>query len=320
MDFILQLTKWGFSSVDVALAALLIFGSVFFFVVRGGSRNRFNIKPEDAFDALPSAWPSIVILWASMSLAIRLGSFFLPSANLKSLRLVISSDPEKTLFMTYLVGFIALWVVYFLSRVEQPFFKTRTLRRLLMMHTYNCQSRLTNPSEAPADFEEIQQKKANSSVQALSILAASAAVLISLSADKETLLLPYDVVMWRKFMLLLSVSTAVLAFYCFLIAVDILDTAFNTFRHDIKVKLLKNLYGLSVNPKYFGLILLMLSLAFYVASSQPGLGALALAAATFTGYSHWFPRIKPRSGVQQLEWLLRVILLVIPATVMFASM
>lgn len=298
---------------DLLLLILLVFGLTSFVFARTPTS-----QPIDAsfkkYETLAVAWPSILVLWSALALVLRSGTPFIPVDSLQQLNANAAADSDKTLFLVYLIGFISLWMVYFASRSD--YVATKTLRTLLSNISLNWRDIEKQNLETYEErriydeFENIQKAKASSSVQALSIMAASAAVVISLSSElRADFSKNGEMDVWKQFTLTTSLICGLTAFYCFVVAVDVLDTVTNRFVDDAKTKVLKHLFDRSRNPKYYGLVLLMFSLAFYVAATLPAVGALALSVAMFTGYSHWFPRLSDRT---KLEWALRTFFVAVP--------
>lgn len=324
---------FSLSNVDVMLLALFTFGVLSFFAVRlFGARGSDALEApalgtEAAYESLPVAWPTILIVWSLAAFVLGRVYSILPGEMAIKLAQEVESNRQKMLFLVYLVGFGSMWVVYFLSASNNFFFKVRSLRRLLMtfsVHWLTEHKRISSATDTDVHRKETQllglkdsqEKKAASSIASIALLIAAAAVVIGLINDTSLVAANDDDKVWIGFMLGLAATSAITAFYCFIVAADVLETVFNRFEPEsLRLKLTDRLYKYAINPKYYGLIFLMLSVAFFAAAREPALGALALAVATFIGYGHWFPRLNPRQGLEKLEWLMRISIVAVPALI-----
>jgi hypothetical protein len=326
-----QISVYGLTNTEVLLLGLLAFGIVSFVSARLIVRYRVlrNGPPlpgsEEAYEYLPVAWPTIFIIWPIAAIALGRFQSILPGETAMRFQSEVVADGQKLLFLVYAVGFASMWLVYFMSKSENTLFKVRSLRRLLSLYSVHwniaiAESRAQETAKGDAESHPLlgqQEKKAASSMASIALLIASAAVVLGLINDtalqsSQTGTLP----LWDSVMLGLAAATAIAAFYCFLVAADVLETVFNRFEPEaMHFKIIGNLYRYAINPKYFGLIFLMASVALFAAARQPAFGALALASATFIGYGHWFPRLNPRRGLAKLEWVIRITIVVLPALV-----
>lgn len=320
------------SDAEIALIALLLFGLLSYAYSRGRAYylDRMHGVPdeqsEEFYMRLPVAWPTIFIIWSCAALAIIWAYPAIPTPWAIPFQQAVLADEGKQLFLIYLVGFASMWITYLLSSSDNSLLKSRSLRRLLMAYSQNWQKKIPpRPGQTLAEIaeEEIsrekevieaRQRKANSSITWIALLVAAAAVMLGLINDVALQEIDKAGV-WEKAMLAAAAASAIIAFYCFVVAADALETVFNDFsgvHPDLQIRLVDRLYGYALNPKYYGLICLISSVALFAAARYPLFGALALATATFIGYGHWFPRLRTRHGVERLEWILRIGIVVIP--------
>jgi len=331
----LYFLNWvGTSGVHAAMSALLLFGLVSYAISRTQVKYNYwmegipSKESEDYYNRLPVAWPMIFVLWpvATFVLIWLYSLFQTPWSDM--LRQEVVLDSAKQLFLIYLVGFASMWGVYLLSQCNSLFLVSRTLRRLLMTYSSDWPHHNdgaeryavgeTKASEGAISGEkaviEARQKKANSSITWIALLIAAAAVMLGLIND-VALERGANMTAWEATMLAAAATTAIIAFYCFVVSADALETVFNNFtlvKPDVQMQIIKRLYEYTLNPKYYGLISLISSVALFAAARYPLFGALALATATFIGYGHWFPRLRPRQGLARLEWVLRIGIVVVP--------
>jgi hypothetical protein len=312
----------GLSKGQVALVALLLFGLASFII--GRIWVYFQTQGDDSLDEymrLPVAWPSIFVVWAGAALALGWAYALLPDIWVQRIDREIMSDPQKQLFLVYLIGFASMWFVYLLSRSDNPILRAKSLRRLLMtcsMHWHE------EPPEKihEDDVIRLQRDKAGSAITSIAIQIAAAAVILGMIQDAALQASAgVTLTLWQESTLALAAASAIIAFYCFVVAADVLETIFNRFRPaGLHVKIVGKLYDYAINPKYYGLIFLISSVALFAAAMHPLFGALSLATATFIGYGHWFPRLRPRQGLERLEWILRIGIVALPAALVFRAL
>ena len=233
------------SDARVALVALLLFGLVSYVISRAQvyhldqQYGEPDEKTEEYYMRLPVAWPTIFVVWASAVLAFIWVYPFVPTPWAIPLQQEVLADPGKQLFLIYLVGFASMWAVYLLSGSSNRLLKSRSLRRLLMAYSGNWSNKDTAPPPAwaelierdvPSEREVIaaHQRKANSSITWIALLIAAAAVVLGLIND-VALQRANDMSVWEATMLATAAGSAIIAFYCFVVSADALETVFNDF-------------------------------------------------------------------------------------------
>jgi protein-S-isoprenylcysteine O-methyltransferase Ste14 len=280
----------------------------------------------ETYNSLPGVMPrllapSLVLAAAFLYLGYHF-SLFEPAASETG-----HSRAERIMYTTYFAFFVAMWGMYFLSRwapkgeeVQGKWFfrilRIRTLRRLLIETTENwgdlisgyvrdARAEAAAGGESPpsvkriseeaelARFEQQFKDKSNSSLQNLGMLAGAAALELSQIASihhwhiEET--------RWSLTTLGVGALASITALVCFIIAADSLDSLFNRFRNkEERHVLIRFFYLKSVNPRYFGLMSLLVGAVMLVADISPCLGSVSLAIICTVGYPHWFPSgVKP---------------------------
>lgn len=243
-------------------------------------------------------------------------------------RFNVFSSPEistevragRVLFIAYLGAFLGMWAVYFLSRRGPAFFSIRTLRRLLFGTTQDwaalVNGYLRDNTKGEADLKIIEdqsREKGRASLTNIGMLIGAA----TLELGQITSVghwSGYPPTPWTNLMLGIGSVTAVTALACFVVAADSLDSLFNRFREpDDRHILIRYFYIRSLNPRYFGLMCLLVAAPVIIADISPCIGAMSIAIIAVVGYPHWFPS---QIGVDYLQsphpiWRLGVVLIVL---------
>ena len=254
-----------------------------------------NDKPLKEYENLPTALTRIIIISLIMIGAIFLLAFFSiwPTPQLGIDWPIQSIQIQRILFISYMTIFISLWTVYFLSRSNIRFFHVKTLRRLLSDASEQWQDHINiNNPEDYKEFRESQHRKAQSTMIAIAIMIATSLILlgeihnIALNSSLES------VSTWQLFLLSVAAITALVSLICFIISVDAMDSLFNKFKTEEVARRLKMyFYKKTLNPKYFGLIFLLVSVVFIVAYYNLTLSCVVIGIFISIGYSHWFPYV-----------------------------
>ncbi len=216
----------------------------------------------------------------------------------------ITLNQNQYIFVLYLSFFASLWIVYFNSRKrnadpndKQPAgitsFKIKSLRRLLSESSVHWIPFNKESSAALDDLEDSFRKKADTSMKVLAILIA---VTVLIMKEVSSVLVNSECLTFEVLMLYMSGFSSLVAFICFVISVDALDIVFNKFRTELDRRIIiYHYYQSTINPRYFGLIGMMLGVIFLASYYSPLAGSLAIGITLFVGYFHWFPEIRPYS-------------------------
>lgn len=238
-------------------------------------------------------------------------------------------------FLVYFAIFAAIWTTYFLSKSTWSLLQSRTLRLLLFNTSVNWGSirdRLRNVDEddliiasnLSAEDEEIVatvetqfRDKARSATQNLGMLLAVACLELAqinlLSRDTRT----DDP--WTKLTLGVATLSSITAFVLFILATDSLDSLFNKFKlSGDRHILVDHFYRASINPRYYGLSLLILSAVMIIGNREPRLGAVSFGIVFSAGYYHWFPRISSDLDAAGESERVRVVVLAVRVLVILA--
>jgi hypothetical protein len=232
---------------------------------------------------------------------------------------------EKAIYLAYIVAFMTMWALYFLSRSDKPFFRFRTLRRLLLGTTVNWAHTITEYLGDGAEeqkklaalelFERKFKEKSTSSMTNLGMLIGAAA--LELGQISVVSHWHDDTGTWARFTLGVGAVSAITALIFFIVAADSLDSLFNHFRSDDdRHILIRYFYIRSVNPRYVGLMSLLVAATMLIADVSPRVGAISVAIITFAGYPHWFPsQVSPEAVVAPYKGLrsfLTLVLIIVP--------
>ena len=230
---------------------------------------------------------------------------------------------DRLTFLLYSSIYAAIWLAYFFSKSEKlTFFRRRSLRMLLVCTSENWKEadeqilddenlQGENPSlDFPfktlarnryeitaAKIEETFRDKARSATQNLGMLLAIACLeLAQINLITKGLQVTDE---WTKLTLGIATLASITAFVMFIVATDSLDTVFNQFRIPAdRHRLVNHFYRSSINPKYYGLTLLILSAVMIIGNREPLLGASAFGIVFAVGYHHWFPRIDCEAPIE----------------------
>ncbi|SFK11674.1 hypothetical protein SAMN05216302_10015 [Nitrosomonas aestuarii] len=268
----------------------------------GHPERRENLEKDDSeagiveYARLKPAYPWILITFFFVTYFFVLLFFILHIAGYS-----ISLEVSHYVFLLYISLFTSSWIVYFNSHKrsasynfdyksrQAAIFKIRSLRRLLSESSIQWKN--SNKEIAQIGLEDSFRRKSSTSMQVLAILIAVTVLLMDrvsnlISANSN------DATFIENGMLYLSGFSSIVSFICFVISVDALDVVFNKFytardRHLI----LQHYYQSTINPRYFGMLGMILGIIFLAAYHDPLAGCFAVGVTFFIGYYHWFPDI-----------------------------
>lgn len=195
----------------------------------------------------------------------------------------------KMIFTTYITSYILIIFFYFIS-IECDI-DVQSLRRLL-----HDESLLWDRESSNTDRVPFFREKAKTTITALAIIIAASTLLSTRAYEALNQLnigsgkLINSDSNWQIAMLYASIIFSCSSFILLVVAVDALDTTFNQFNGNTD-KIVSYYYRHAVYPKYFGLVSVILSFVFYIASSLPEIASAAVGLLISVGYYHWFPNI-----------------------------
>jgi hypothetical protein len=277
----------------------------------------------DKFKKLDSALPSI------LAFAIPIAIISIYFAN--RFFLIDTAWPIKTplgadrlIFIAYLSLFASMWAVYFLSKIDLKVFRVRTLRRLLLWTSEHWEPLLCDyliedgkesegeggkkeASDRLKEIEDAFKTKSQSILQTISMLIAVA----TLELGQIVVVHHWDVDdagkvdvitrNWCSFTLAVGSLAAIFAMVSFLVAADSLDSIFHRYRLSTnRHELIRYFYVGAIDPRYFGLVGVLLAAIMVIAHVNPCLGAISIAIIICVGYSHWFPYVGPMWTTEQI--------------------
>jgi len=200
-------------------------------------------------------------------------------------------------FLVYANLFLAFWVSYFTSRKppgrEGHLSPLQSLRRLLGETAAHWPAVDCQDGNSRRQLVAAFRRKADSSIQLLAIMIAISILIL----DRVTTIIDGLQVASSSFepdfaFLMLSVSgvAAIVSFVCFVVSVDALDVVFNKFdRVQTGQTVVRHYYQSTINPKYYGLLSMLIGVICLAAYYHFYIGALAIGIALAVGYFHWFP-------------------------------
>jgi len=207
------------------------------------------------------------------------------------------SSPEW-LFIIYGNFFLAFWATYFTSR--KPILKQndylsplQSLRRLLGETAAHWPTSNEDETIYKQQLVDSFRRKSNSSILMLSIMIAVSILIL----DRVTTILDglqlsgiEHVAKFRLLLLALTGITAIISFVCFVVSVDALDVVFNKFK-SVRTgqTIIRHYYQSTINPKYYGLLSMLVGVICLSAYYHYYIGCLAVGVTLFVGYFHWFP-------------------------------
>jgi hypothetical protein len=222
-------------------------------------------------------------------------------------------------FLAYLCAYGSVWIVYFGSLIDHRYCRVQSLRMLLYLTVWKATLHETASSD-PKKRTTFIQEKADASMTTLAMLVAAATLeLGQFNLNWRGTELGGD--LWLSLVLGGGTLVAFAALVMFLIAGDLLDSLFNRYQDDAeRHTLVKFFYGRNINPRYVGVVLLVLGEILVIAFHSPVAASSALGFVLAIGYAHWFPRIsvlKP-SRLRVVSGILaRIFVVALPLFVVF---
>lgn len=211
----------------------------------------------------------------------------------------------QLLFIEYLLGALAFMLTYFLSSTRAV--KHQTLRMLVLLNSaqwretgLEAEARL--PSEpktldAPPSEEALQfREKGKTSTTMMALMLTSAVLIITQSLLRLQNTGQGFGESWEGTLSVLAVVLGALAFAFLVVAIDAIENTFNIFEFH-EDALIRHFHRVSLRPKYYGIMCLILTLAFFIAGLSPQVGAFILAATFSVGYNYWFTRFSAKPPV-----------------------
>lgn len=205
---------------------------------------------------------------------------------------------SKIVYLISLSVYLGFWLTYFSSHKDGWFLDVPTLRRMLTAssHQWGCKENkeglVDDPTSVKHQLEESYRDKARASMTIIAIMIAGSLILLVqtnqyLLQRTDILSLPFG---WENTFLALAALSSFIAFISFLLSVDALDSMFNRFLTDnIQLRLNRRFYRFTLNPKYMGLIFLVLGITCFAAIQSGLIASIMLWITMSLGYYHWFP-------------------------------
>ncbi|AFI85556.1 DUF4339 domain-containing protein [Methylophaga nitratireducenticrescens] len=205
---------------------------------------------------------------------------------------------SRIVYLLSLSVYIGFWLAYFSSSKNVKFLNIATLRRMLTASSQQWKSDDENaglvddPFSVKHQLEESYREKARAAMTVIAIMIAGSLILLVqtnqyLVARVDFLTLPF---IWESFFLTLSALSSFIAFISFLLSVDALDSMFNRYLTDkIELRMVRKFYRFTLNPKYMGLIFLILGITSFAAIHNGLIASIMLWITMSVGYYHWFP-------------------------------
>lgn len=265
-----------------------------------------SLKPLERYKKLHSVfWRIVVISVVLILIAFSLAYYSKwPFNKLGIAKPFEAEEIRRILFISYMCIFGSVWITYFISRWDVRFFRVRSLRRLLVETSNHWENGSRNL------IYSLHRKSQSSMTTVAMMIAASLLVLGEVHSIIEKVCWG-NTDLWNKVMIIGAATAGMISLICFIISVDALDTLFNKFKTDNDY-LKKYFYQKTINPRYFGLILLILGVIFIIAYYNLIFSCVVLGLFLSIGYSHWFPNVdKIRHSL--LESIIIGIILVLAA-------
>jgi len=217
--------------------------------------------------------------------------------NLKTFFLVQpGSRINRMLLITYFSFYVGMWWAYFKSKIKRSkdeedlkgTLNIQTLRRLLGYTSEQWSPKEYSHEDSP--LIESYRRKGESGMQVLAVLVAVS--LLIFDQIFTALLFIKEITIWQNLLLWFGMLASTLAFICFLLCVDSLDTMFNSFKSGKGTNsLVHYFYSYTIDPRYVGTASLLLAMALVVSYHSEFLGSLTLALTMIIGYKLWFPNL-----------------------------
>ncbi len=213
-------------------------------------------------------------------------------------RLRVSTEEllKHTLLITYISMYMAMWWVYFQSRLcdeadacgrlTRPL-KIQSLRRLLGYSSMHWDSEPARSEQLVETYRE----KGNAGMQVLAILIAVSLLII----DKIVDILPFNSIdsLWKQVIVWLGLMSASVSFIGFVLCVDSFDTIFNRFKTEaVRNIMVHHFYKYTINPRYIATACMLFSLIMLLAYYSEVIASLAIGVLVVAGFKFWFPDLR----------------------------
>lgn len=232
------------------------------------------------YDVLPRPFSRIMLL-LSPALLVAVSLFFWNGPAF--MQAYTAHHPLAAIaFLVNLYIFACFWLVYF-SSAGGGRLRVQTLRTLLIVH-----SRQWCAEEDTTQMDNYRRKAETTMTTQAIYIAALAFIIAGLVSEKH-LLITYG----RGFDNLIalgSLGAAVIAFSVLLIATDAAETMFNSFKVR-EWQAVSSLYKLSARLKYYGFVLLFLSIVLFTYNINPLVASVTICVFLYLGYRYWFTDI-----------------------------
>jgi protein-S-isoprenylcysteine O-methyltransferase Ste14 len=276
-------------------------------------------KSVSSFFLRRRASPRILALGTLLASGLALIAFGQQGRTGTTAEFFASLNANHWLFLVYLCFFIAQWLVYFSSRDEKAAFQVRTLRSLLNETSGNWKA---HSPEDRFHLNEAYRTKALTSITAVAVLVATAAVVLSVCAQiilTELQASNAQTNHFRTLCIYAATASALVSSLAFIVSVDALETVHNWFENEsVRGILLPYFYRATINPKYVGFVLLMTSLVLLAAWIHPALGSIGFVSLVGSGHTYWFPSFDDAPGTKIGRALFLIPGIILPAALAVA--
>jgi|AntDeeMetagen285_2_1112576.scaffolds.fasta_scaffold02023_2 protein-S-isoprenylcysteine O-methyltransferase Ste14 len=212
--------------------------------------------------------------------------------------MVLELSDSRIVYLLSLSVYIGYWLTYFSSNKNLKFLNVATLRRMLTASSVQWNraggnyDNIDDPFSIKHQLEACYREKARAGMTAVAIMIAGSLILLVqtnhyLLLREDLLSLPF---VWESVFLTLSALSSFIAFVSFLLSVDALESMFNRYLTEkIELTMVRNFYRFTLNPKYMGLIFLILGITSFAAIHSGLIASIMLWITMSVGYHHWFP-------------------------------
>lgn len=225
-------------------------------------------------------------------------------AGLAAWALGLRPSLDGAVFVAYLISFLSLLCVYFLSGKGRPvdpaWRRVQSLRRLLGETSKQWS---TAEGGFSGELEDAFRQKSATSMAVMALLVA-AVILVMQQASSVLLSRGASLSVSGAALLVATLVVSMFSFVSFVISIDAMDIVFNRFAAEEDQRRVVTYYYLNtINPRYFGLMGLLLAVVFFVAFHSMPLGSAMLGLLMGVGYYHWFPSLPLGDlGSAQKSW------------------
>jgi hypothetical protein len=268
-------------------------------------------------------------IWLVISVVLSFLFFLCDSGlNFQFHKWLLEKDVGRLIFVYYCIIFVSFWVVYFLSRQ----IGVQCLRFLLICTSSQWGKDNTSSKQQQEEgnhpmLVQEYQEKGKVTITSQSILIAISTLLIvniyshriaigdSIAKGGCTGICVHDE--WEATLLNFGMVFAVVAFILLIYAVDCIETMFNSFKEK-RLELIHYFYAISLRPKYYGMLCVIVALILFVGSFVPTIASFGIGVLLLIGYKFWCP--DPDLSDKFFHWnsfsfLFRVTMCVVPLAV-----